>query len=628
MVALTASRFRPRAETVVAVAVLALVALVFLHVSPSNPPGFYKDESAIAYNAYTLETTGRDEYGARLPLFIASFGDWKSPLYVYLLAGIFWVTGPSAEVARTFSAVLGLGAVLVLSWLAWSISRRRLVAAAVAALAGLSPWLFENSRLVFEVAILPLLIALLLLVAYRASAGRWRWTHSLAIGVLLAALAYGYQAGRVLAPAYAVGLACFWFRAGWRRLALAWGVFLVAAAPIVGWAAAHPGALTVRYHATTYITPGMSKPEIVWQFLVHYARNLNLWAWLVRGDVNPVHHVHGDGMLFWVEVILALAGLVLVVRDRRSDPWWRFVAYAAVVSPVAASLTVDRNSLRMIALPVLLPVLAIPALERIATLPSRGIAVATAAGLTAIFAFEAIHWQVVWDRHGPDRVGIFDGVAHRIAKEAIARGGTVYTSRAHGLYIDVLFDNVAAGRSPGSVVVLRDADRPPPGAVYAGAPGDCRQCTVVDRLATYAVMRYKPAPPGVLRTSFQLTSPLLPVGSPLQFLVEVDNKGRKPADHVVLTIRLPKAMKLSGPPWYQRGTGCKGRETIVCNIGFFPKKSFVLFRYGVTVLAGGPLTMTASLGSDRLDVNPAGTASAFTVNLLPPAYAHASRPPG
>ena len=31
--------------------------------------------------------------------------------------------------------------------------------------------------------------------------------------------------------------------------------------------------------------------------------------------------------------------------------------------------------------------------------------------------------------------------------------------------------------------------------------------------------------------------------------------------------------------------------------------------------------MTASLGSDRLDVNPAGTGSAFTVNLSPPAYA-------
>ena len=265
------------------------------------------------------------------------------------------MTGPSVEVARTFSAVLGLAAILVLYALAWSISRRRLVAAAVAALAGLSPWIFENSRLVFEVAMLPLLIALLLLVVYRASAGRWRWTHSVSIGVLLAALAYAYQAGRVLAPALAVGLALFWSRAGWRRLALAWGVFLAAVAPIGAWALAHPGALAVRYRATTYIQPGMSKLEIAWQFVVHYARNFDLWAWLRTGDVNPVHHVHGDGMLFWVEVALALAGLVLVVRDRRSDPWWRFVVYATLVSPVAASLTVDRNSLRMIALPVLLP---------------------------------------------------------------------------------------------------------------------------------------------------------------------------------------------------------------------------------------------------------------------------------
>ena len=445
---------------------------------------------------------------------------------------------------------------------------------------------------------------------------------------MLAALAYAYQAGRVLAPALAVGLALFWSRAGWRQLAIAWGVFVAAVAPIGAWALAHPGALAVRYRATTYIHPGMSKLEIGWQFVVHYARNFNLWAWLRTGDVNPVHHVHGDGMLFWVEVALALAGLVVVVRERRSDPWWRFVVYATVVSPVAASLTVDRNSLRMVALPVLLPVLALPALERIAALPSRRVVYATAAGLTAIFAFEAIHWQVVYGRNGTARVWWFDGAAHRVAKAAIARGGTVYTSRAHGLYIDVLFDSAAAGRSPGSVVVLPDAERPPAGALYAGDVRDCPQCSIVDRTAYYAVLRYRPTPPGVLRTSFQLTSPLLPVGSPLQFLVEVDNKGAKPADHVMLTIKLPQAMQLAGPPWYERGTGCTGSSTIVCNIGYFPKRSSTLFRYGVTVLRGGPLTMSASLGSDKLDVNPAGTGSAFTVNLSPPAYARSSPPPG
>src|SRR5438477_194401 len=82
--------------------------------------------------------------------------------------------------------------------------------ASVAVLGGLSPWLFEISRLVFEVALEPLLLSLFLFVVFRASSRTWRTRHSVAIGLLLGAIAYTYQAGRVLAPAFALGLAlCF-----------------------------------------------------------------------------------------------------------------------------------------------------------------------------------------------------------------------------------------------------------------------------------------------------------------------------------------------------------------------------------------------------------------------------------
>ena len=33
-----------------------------------NPPGFYLDESATAYNAYLVSRTGAGEFGSRLPL--------------------------------------------------------------------------------------------------------------------------------------------------------------------------------------------------------------------------------------------------------------------------------------------------------------------------------------------------------------------------------------------------------------------------------------------------------------------------------------------------------------------------------------------------------------------------------
>ena len=616
-----------RAERLVAVAALVLIAVVFLRVSANNPPGFYKDESAISYNAYTLSASGKDEFGAHLPLFIKSFGDWKSPLYVYLLAGVFEVTGPSAEVARTFSAVLGLAAILVLYALAFAITRKPYVATAVALVAGLSPWLFETTRLVFAVALLPLLIALLLFTVHRAAAGTWRRRHSVAIGLLLAAIAYTYQAGRVLAPLFAVGIALCWLRARPGRVALAWGVFLAGIAPIGAFALRHPGALEARYHATTYIHAGMSPWGVGWQFLVHYARNWNLWTWLVRGDSNLRHHVHGDGSLSFVEVGLALAGAAVVLARRRADPWWRFVLFGVLVSPVPASLTVDSiHTLRMIALPVFLPVLALPALEAIGSLPRRRVRAAIAAAVLALFAVEAVNWQVVYHRNGPGRLSAFGGQARAAVDAAFRHGRTVYSFRSRGLYISLLFYGLAEGRPSPSTVVLDGYERPPAGALFVDVRGECPQCPILDERGVFRTYRYEPAAPGLLRTSFQLNSPLLPVGSPLQLLVEADNNGAKPADHVVLTIKLPTGMRLLGPPSYQRGTGCTGSSTLRCDIGFFPKHSFALFRYGVQVTQGGPLTMTARLDTDKLGVNPAGSGSGFTVDLLPPAYA--KRAPG
>jgi hypothetical protein len=619
--------FRPRLETLVVIAVLGLVAVVFLHVSATNPPGFYKDESAIAYNAYTLSTAGKDEYGARTPLFIRSFDDYKSPLYVYLLAGIFRVTGPSTVVARTFSAVLGLAAVFVLYALALAISRKRMFALAVTALAGLSPWLFENSRLVFEVALMPLVILLFLLILYRASAGTWRRRHSVSMGLLLTAIAYTYQAGRVLAPLFAIGLVLCWFRERRRELAVVWAVFLAAVAPIGVWSLIHPGDIQARYRTATYIHGGMSWWEISWQYLVHYAKNIDLWTWLVHGDANTRDHVPGTGSLFFIEVALALAGTAIVLLQRRSDPWWRFVLFGVLASPVAAAVTTNLSSLRMIALPIFLPLLALPTFDRLASVPRPRVRAAIAVAAIAVFAVEAVHWQVIYARNGPKRKTAFDGQVHSVVAAAFQRGGTVYASRAHGLYIDFLFDGAVAGRKPSSTVVLAPSGRPPAGALFLGVKGDCSQCPVLDKSGVYEMFRYKPAPAGVLRSSFQLTSPLLPVGSPLQFLVEVDNTGARPLDHVLLTINLPAAMRLAGPPYYQRGTGCTGSTTLICNIGFFPKKSFTLFRYGVTVTQGGPQTMSASLGSNELDLNPAGTGSAFTVDLSPPEYARSTPAP-
>jgi hypothetical protein len=177
-----------------------------------------------------------------------------------------------------------------------------------------------------------------------------------------------------------------------------------------------------------------------------------------------------------------------------------------------------------------------------------------------------------------------------------------------------------------SAVVLEYGERPPAGAHVLGMKGECKQCTpILSRPGSgteeYA---YEPAKPGVLRTNVQMTSPLLPVGSPLDFTVYVDNLGRDHADHVLLTIKLPPSMHLTGRPFSEIGYGCKGSSTFVCNIGWLPGHKSAVVHYEVQVDEGGPQTMTATVATDKLDVNTAKSGAAFTVDLTPPGYAKLS----
>ena len=83
-----------------ALALVAVVATVYLIGVPRTPPGFCLDESSIAFNAQLISTTGHDEYDEAWPLFFKAFGEYKNPVYIYLPAGLFKFTGPSIAVAR------------------------------------------------------------------------------------------------------------------------------------------------------------------------------------------------------------------------------------------------------------------------------------------------------------------------------------------------------------------------------------------------------------------------------------------------------------------------------------------------------------------------------------------------
>ncbi|HYY94383.1 MAG TPA: hypothetical protein VE713_07680, partial [Pyrinomonadaceae bacterium] len=71
-----------RAAVLILLALLAAGLALYARGASTNPPGFYIDESSIAYNAETIARTGADEHGTPWPLFFRAFGDYKNPTYV------------------------------------------------------------------------------------------------------------------------------------------------------------------------------------------------------------------------------------------------------------------------------------------------------------------------------------------------------------------------------------------------------------------------------------------------------------------------------------------------------------------------------------------------------------------
>lgn len=129
----------------------------------SVPPSLSHDETAIAYNAYSILQTGKDEYGVSYPLLFRSFDDYKLPGMVYATVPSVAIFGNTAMGARFPSAFLGSLTILIVYLLVYEIFRAArahvgkttlhapsLYGAAAAFFFAISPWHINFSRQLFE----------------------------------------------------------------------------------------------------------------------------------------------------------------------------------------------------------------------------------------------------------------------------------------------------------------------------------------------------------------------------------------------------------------------------------------------------------------------------------------------
>lgn len=466
-----------------AIVLLLASGLFYFADQRKNPPAFYSDESSIAYNAWSIATKGVDEYGIHHPLFFKAFGEYKNPVYIYLLAGVFKVAKPTNLAARRFSALLGFAAALALAGLAWSLTHRGFVAIATFLTAIATPNLFEISRLVFEVALYPLVIALMLaavLAAHRRA--RWSAWVIMELAVTLALITYTYSTGRLLGLLYAAGLLILYTRERRWQLAAVYALYAaVALVPIAVYNAQHHGALTIRARQISFVSDWRDHPaDVIAQFERNYATNVLPLGQALRGDANARHHVQqSGGNVLLMTFVLAAIGAWIALRRSSGDRFWLFVLFAAVVSVIPVSVINENyHALRIVPYPEMLIVLSIPALEAAAS-DRRVRAAVAVAGLFGIV--QASYFFFHFFRYGTDRAAWFDAGIRNVVYETVSQPvRPIHVFRA-GMYVHVLWYAVQADIPLDSFVVDPDGVGPPNGALFIAAGDPCPDCRVVSR---------------------------------------------------------------------------------------------------------------------------------------------------
>lgn len=504
---------------------LALLFGLYTSGLKGNPPGFYVDESAQAYNSYLVAHTGAGELGPRFPLFFQYYStgsaQYADCVQIYLLAAVFRFLPPSILLARIVSALWTFAACLLLGLLARQISGRRTIGVIVAAFALLTPWFFEGRGLLLEQQFVPAAVALFLLAVYHVQ-GRdgWRWRDVALLAATLAVVTYCFTSAFVLGPLLALGLMLFATTrqrlAGVIKTWLLYGVTLV---PMFLFSRSHPGFLAKRLSDISYLKPGVPLGDVAAQFVKRYLEDQSLYGLLVFGDAYPRHHVPGSGgAFFFATFILAVMGLVITIAFRRNSLWWRFVLYALAVAIVPGAIgNWPFHEMRLMAYPVFLLLLTVPALEwlldrdkdkGLASSPSyesggrrwqdgqpvesgvversfpRRARVWLLCALLVLTGIEAYRFQTAFRREGPKRSADFD-VLYKNAYDAAVRqpARPIYLEDGKWgpAYIHALWYATVQKRPTSQFVHLTPGTRPPPGSIVISTTDNCERCEPILR---------------------------------------------------------------------------------------------------------------------------------------------------
>lgn len=340
-------------------AIILLAILVRFVGLASLPPALNRDEAALGYNAYSILKTGKDEHGQKFPLAFKSIGDYKMPLYIYATIIPVKLFGLNDFSIRFWSAFAGVISVIMI----YLITKKPLAALLMA----LNPWAVFYSRIAYEA---NLALALFLV-------GLWLLLNKKPLGFifwLLSCLAY--SSALIFIPLFFI---FFYYRYHPKIIPSILFIALFSLIFIGLWQVSsqkknitvfsdpylidtYNKERTLQYQINPLKTKFFYNKYVYFGKLVakNYLKTFSPQFLVFKGDNHPWHQIPGVGNFYFIEIILALIGLLKLKKNRLIFFSWLLLA------PLASAITIDApHSTRSIFLLPIILILASDGLQKI-----------------------------------------------------------------------------------------------------------------------------------------------------------------------------------------------------------------------------------------------------------------------
>lgn len=345
---------------------VVLLAILLRSISLSKIPNVLnRDEAALAYNAYLIKETGRDEWQVKQPFLFKSFGDYKLPGYPYLLAFLFNFLPVNDVVAKLPSVLAGLGLVILgFFWAKNILKLKQSSSLILVLLLAINPIFSFYSRIAFEanVALFFFVFALYLIFIEEKMIKKRYLLDFLAITFLILAM-LSYNTALLLLPFLLPAIIFFRSKQSWRFTvplitfaSLIFIIFVQQQASLMSQKSTitiftDPTILqnypTYRQNFSGIFTTLIGNQYVYFLSIIirNFFNSFSPTFLVYRGGSHPWHSIFNWGHLFYSTYFLALAGIFYTIyqffKNKNQRKKSILLLYLLIISLAPAVVTVD-----------------------------------------------------------------------------------------------------------------------------------------------------------------------------------------------------------------------------------------------------------------------------------------------